>query len=137
MSSNYFDSINRKLPPHTIAEEAFSRVSLQADLSNVIQKYTDGNITFPTFMIETFEKYYYYLLMNSDVISLDQKFRMRPSYLSIELYGTPAFEYLLMYINDVFIPEDFVMSEVYAPRTDAISEMLNDVRLEEPVLINQ
>jgi len=72
----------------------------------------------PTF--ETLEKNLFVLLKNSKIIDLDQKYYMKPHYLSYDIYGTTILDYILMYVNGIHSMEDFILEKVIIPSLDSI-----------------
>ena len=51
---------------------------------------------------------------------------MRPNYLSIDEYGTPVFEHLLMYINGIKAVEDFSMDKIIIPNKESVVQLAYD-----------
>jgi hypothetical protein len=106
----------------TIDQEAKIGTKQPYEIDNMSPRYrTDNNIfTFSSPSMEVLNKYFYYLLRNSKIISFDNKYLYKPDYLSFDKYGSTNLEYLLMYINGVYTPEEFDLQTVIIPTLDAI-----------------
>jgi len=72
------------------------------------------------------EKNLFYLLRYSKEENFKPKYKMKPSYLSFDEYGTVMLDYLLMYINNVFCIEDFDLVSVIIPKYSAIVDICKD-----------
>lgn len=98
------------------------------DISNMSRMYKTTNeiFTFQSPSLDTIENSLYFLLRNSKEISFDRKYKFHPDYLSFDEYGTVILDQLLMYVNNIFSPEDFNLSTVVIPSLDSIVTMLQD-----------
>lgn len=112
----------------TIDTEARQNKNLIIDIDKWRERLVTTNklLTFPNPSIYTIEKNYYYLLRNSVVKEFESKYKMKPSYLSKDEYGTLVLDKLLMYINDCFCLEDFNFSTVIIPTFEAITFICQD-----------
>jgi len=114
--------------PFTIDREA-SRMAKQAiDIDNMRErvKTTNSIYTFPSPSIYTIEKNLFYLLRFAKEEEFDSQYSMRPEYLSIDEYGTPALWELLMYVNNVFSKEEFILEKVVIPSFTSIVTICQD-----------
>ncbi|MGD2072071.1 MAG: hypothetical protein PVG65_01090, partial [Candidatus Thorarchaeota archaeon] len=114
--------------PLTIDEETKQIIRSPFDISNMSKMYKTTNeiFTFQSPSLDTIENNLYFLLRNSKEITFDRKYRMRPDYLSYDEYGTVILDQLLMYVNNVFSPEDFDLATVIIPSVGAVVTMLQD-----------
>jgi len=114
----------------TIDQEAKSRARTSIDFEKQSDrlKTNSGYFTFPDPNIETFEKNIYYLLKNSQEVPFDNsKYKFRPDYLSIDYYGTPSLDKLLMFINGIQTVENFAnLTSIVIPSLTAITFILKD-----------
>jgi hypothetical protein len=94
------------------------------DLKYYRYTYKVDNIMFDSPHIYIFKDYYGYLRANSDYVDLDQKYYQKPDYLSYDIYETTKFWEMLLYINNCFCIEEFILDKVYIPKYDAVFEML-------------
>jgi len=114
--------------PFTIDREA-SRMAKQAiDIDNMRERFktTNGVYTFPSPSIYTIEKNLFYLLRFAKEEKFDAQYSMRPEYLSIDEYGTPALWELLMSVNNVFNKEEFILDNVVIPSFSSIVTICQD-----------
>jgi len=106
--------------PFTIDREA-SRMAKQAiDIDNMRERVKTTN------SIYTIEKNLFYLLRFAKEEEFDSQYSMRPEYLSIDEYGTPALWELLMYVNNVFSKEEFILEKVVIPSFTSIVTICQD-----------
>lgn len=112
----------------TIENEAKQNRSLILDLDKWRYRCTTQNklIIFPHPEIYTLEKNLYFLLRNSIKKDFQSKYRMKPSYLSKDEYGTTVLDKMLMYVNNCFCLEDFDFEKVYVPSLSAVLEICQD-----------
>jgi hypothetical protein len=112
----------------TIDSEANQRAGLPIDIDFMGDRYQtqNGYFTFPSPSLATIEKHLFYLLKNSDEVTLKRMYYMRPDYLSYDQYHTVCLADLLMYVNQVFCIEDFTLDTVVIPTFAAIVEICAD-----------
>jgi len=112
----------------TIDNEAKKNKTLPTSLDYMGETYktADGKFIFPSPSFWLLEKHLYFLRANSKKKIFEQKYVMRPDYLSYDEYNTVVLAPLLMYVNDVFCVEEFNLNEVIIPRLAYISEILVD-----------
>ena len=98
------------------------------EVDNMGERYrtSNGIYTFSSPFLEVLNNYLFYLLKNSKIDKFDQKYLYNPSYLSYDEYGTTNLEYVLMYVNGVYLPEEFDLSDVIIPTMDAIIYVCRD-----------
>lgn len=111
--------------PYTIDKEAERFARSPFSIEKMADRYKTNNnlFSFPSPTLATIEKYLFFLLRNSTIKILDAKYRYKPDYLSHAEYGTVVLWQLLMYVNQVYTPEDFDLKEVVIPSLQAIIEM--------------
>jgi len=112
----------------TIDVEVRQRIRIPLDLDFMANRYQTSNelYTFTAPSLWTIEKNFFYLLKNSIQVDLDPKFIRKPWLLSYEQYGVVTLEYLIMYVNGVFSPEDFDISTVILPTMESIVQICDD-----------
>lgn len=112
----------------TIDQETRQIIRSPFDISNMSRMYKTSNdlFIFQSPSLDTIENNLYFLLRNSKEIDFDRKYKFRPDYLSFDEYGTVILDQLLMYVNNIFSPEDFELSKVIIPTLEAIVTMLQD-----------
>jgi hypothetical protein len=111
----------------TIDVEAKRNKQLPISLDYMGESYiTENGIIFPSPSFWLLEKNLFFLAANSTKKLFDQKYTMRPDYLSFDEYNTVLFAPLLMYVNGVFSVEDFFLVDVIVPKISFISQILGD-----------
>jgi len=112
----------------TIDSESRQRAGLPTDIDFMGDRYKTANnyFSFSSPSLWAIEKNLFYLLKNSDEETLQRKYYMRPDYLSYDKYKTVSLAYLLMYVNQVFCIEDFIVDTVVIPTFSAIIEICAD-----------
>lgn len=112
----------------TIDEEARQRIRIPFDLDFMATRYQTENslYTFISPSLWTIEKNLFYLLKNSIEVDLEPKYIRKPWLLAYDQYGIVTLEYLLMYINGVYSPEDFDIPSVALPTMEAIIQICDD-----------
>lgn len=114
--------------PITIDRESRqrSRLSIDVDFAGARYKTTNGLYTFPSYELDMYDKYLYYLLANSEQKKFERQYVLRPDYLSYDEYSTVALAQMLMYVNAVPSIEMFDLDIVVVPTYNAVVEMLKD-----------
>ena len=112
----------------SIEVETKQNVRLPINLDHMRRRYrtTSEVFSFPSPEISTIEKYLFYLLRNSSQKQFEQKYIMRPDYLSFDEYGTVILGQLLMIVNGVFCVEEFNLEKVVVPDFQAITYICQD-----------
>lgn len=112
----------------TIDEEARQRIRIPFDLDFMAARYQTENslYTFTSPSLWTIEKNLFYLLKNSIEVDLDPKYIRKPWLLSYHQYGIVTLEYLLMYVNGVYAPEEFDIPSVALPTMESIIQICDD-----------
>lgn len=112
----------------TIDEESRQRIRAVIDFDNFAQKYTttSGVYSFVSPSKWTIEKNLFYLLKTSTLKVFEQKYKMRPDFLSFDEYGTVALAQVLMYVNGIFCIEEFDLDEVVIPTLQSIIDITSD-----------
>jgi len=112
----------------TIDQESQQRALLPIDIGCMGNTYktATGLFTFPSPSLWTIEKNLFYLFRNSIQKQFEQKYVMRPDYLSFDEYGTVALAQLLMYINNVSCIENFNLDTVIVPTFRSIVTICQD-----------
>jgi len=121
--------------PLTIDNESRQRerVSVDVNFSGNRYKTENGLYTFPAPELATIDKHLYFLLTHSVQKEFEQKYIMKPDYLSYDEYKTVSLAQLLMYVNNVMSAEEFSMELVVVPSMSAIIDMLQDKFSQQPV----
>ena len=109
------------------------RVSVDINFSGNRYKTENGLYTFPAPELATIDKHLYFLLTHSEQKEFDQKYIMRPDYLSYDEYQTVALAQMLMYVNNVMSAEQFILEVVVVPSMGAVVDMLQDKYVPQPV----
>jgi len=127
---------------NTIDVEAKRLIKHVADVDRHRRRYVlkQGNIRiqFVSPEIFSFEKYRFFLLRNSQVKKLEQRYHFRPDYLSFDEYGTTLLWPLLLYINDIPTIEEFVLDQLLIPDFASILEISKfDESILDPLDINE
>jgi hypothetical protein len=99
---------------------------INLDFMGVRYRTESNKFVFPSPSFWLIEKNLFFLAANSTKKIFDQKYVMRPDYLSFDEYETVVLAPLLMYVNRVFNTEDFNLNEVIIPEISAIIEILVD-----------
>lgn len=121
--------------PYTIDSESRQREKVAIDINFAGNRYQteNGLYTFPAPELAMIDKHLYFLLTNSQQKQFEQKYIMRPDYLSYDEYQTVALAQMLMYVNNVMSIEQFDMDVVVVPTMAAVVEMLQDKFIPQPV----
>ena len=101
-------------------------IPISIDYMGVRYRTESNKFIFPSPSFWLIEKNLFFLTANSVRKSFDQKYIMRPDYLSYDEYETVVLAPLLMYVNRVFTVEDFNLNEVIIPKMSYIVEILID-----------
>ncbi len=111
-----------------IDTEAKQNVRQPIDIEHMRDRYktTSGVYTLPSPTMETIEKNLFFLLKNSSYIKFEQKYIMRPDYLSYDQYNTVVLGQLLMFVNSVFTVEEFNLDKVVIPTLQSIIYICQD-----------
>jgi len=119
----------------TIDSDAKKNKILPICLDYMGEKYTTESkkFIFPSPSFWLIEKNLFFLTANSVKKPFDQKYIMKPDYLSFDEYNTVVLAPLLMYVNRVFCIEDFNLNEVIIPDMSFIVEILIDKFSELPI----
>lgn len=114
--------------PVTITQESRQRSRLSIDVNYAGDRYktTNGLYTFPSFELEMYDKYLFYLLKNAEQRKFERQYKMRPDFLSHDEYGTVALAQMLMYVNTVPSIEMFDLDTVVIPSFNSVVEILKD-----------
>jgi len=114
--------------PELITTETTQNIQSPLDIEKFGYRWKTENdyFTFPDPNLWTLDKNLYYLLRNSDEVQFERKYNYRPDYLSFDYYGTAILWELLLYVNNVFSLEDFVLDTVVIPTISAITYVLQD-----------
>jgi len=108
--------------------EARQNIRQPTDIEHMRDRYgTDSEIfTFPSPTLWTIERNLFFLLKNSEYKQFDQKYIMRPDYLSYDEYGTVILGKLLMFVNGIFMVEEFNLDKVVVPTFSSIVYICQD-----------
>lgn len=109
-----------------IDDEVVRNAQHIANYDNIVTTYftADESLSFSSPSFDIISMNLFYLLKNSKKITMNRRYRMRPDYLSYDQYGTTLIDQILMYVNGVFLAEEFILQEVYVPSIDSIKEIL-------------
>lgn len=58
-----------------------------------------------------FDKYSSLIEQNLNLTAFEDRWKYKPNYMSIDIYGNPYLEHLLMYVNGAFSKRDFTITE--------------------------
>ena len=112
----------------TIDKEVKTRLKAPYLLDNLTEtlKTDSDHYIFSSPTVWTLKKNLYYLLKNSTKKKFESKYNYKPDYLSYDEYGTVALKDIILYINNVYSMEDFVLDYVVIPTKSAIVHSLKD-----------
>ena len=112
----------------TLDQECEHRKKIIYNVDYMTERYITSNsyFEFPDPNLWTLEKNLFYLIRNSVIKNFEQKYIMRPTYLSYDEYGTVILDKLLMRVNSIFCVEDFSLDKVIIPDYDAILKICDD-----------
>jgi len=111
-----------------IGSESLQNARNPIDIDHMRNRYKTANrmFIFPGPSLETIEQHLFFLLRNSNEKKFEQKYIMKPDYLSYDEYGTISLKELLMYINGIFTIEDFILDKVVIPSFSSIVYICQD-----------
>ena len=118
-----------------ILDESLDRMNSVYDISNFRNKYIINDELIDSPIIETLNEHYEYILMNSNKIKLEEKYKYKPYSLSKFIYGTYDFWFLLMYMNGCFCFEEFNMPMVIIPREETLQLLFKHQKSNKPITI--
>lgn len=104
----------------------YKNQKLKIDDLKLKYKIKDISLKFVSPSIDLIDRYKYFLLSQSKYTKVKSGWYMRPDYASYDEYDTPNLDYIIMYLNDCFTPEDFVMTNIYIPSKTAILKIVED-----------
>ena len=109
----------------TVDQISKNNVRRATIIDNMTEKYTtdSGLYVVPSPSLWILERNLFYLLRNSEEKTFDQKYIMKPHYMSYDEYGTTILDYILMYVNGVFSMEDFNLNTIVVPSLNSIIEV--------------
>jgi len=114
--------------PNTIDFEAKKSANLIIDVDKHRRRYLKriGNVSikFISPIIETYEKFRWFILKNSVLKDVPTKYFYRPDYFSYQEYGTTTLWTLLLFINDMRSIEEFKVSEILVPDYGSVLEIV-------------
>jgi hypothetical protein len=113
----------------TIDDEAAQAIRSPLDWERTGERFkTDNDLfTIPNPNRFTVDLNLFYLLKNATEVPFEQQYSYRPDYVSHDYYGTTVLANVIMYVNSIRIPEEFVDLEVLLiPAFDSIITMLQD-----------
>jgi len=112
----------------TIDKEAKKNklIPINVDYMGVRYRTESDLFIFPSPAFWLLEKNLFFLAANSVKKTFDQKYIMRPDYLSYDEYETVVLAPLLMFINRVFTVEEFNLNEIIIPKMSYIVDILID-----------
>lgn len=112
----------------TIDTESKKNSSLFTDIDKFRNRYitSNGYFVFPSPSIWTLEKNRYFLLRNCRKDTLKAKYIMRPDYMSYDEYGTTTLWQTILFVNQIFCREEFVVPEVLIPSLESIVYICRD-----------
>ena len=121
--------------PYTIDAESRQREKVAIDINYAGNRYQteNGLYTFPAPELAMIDKHLYFLLAHSDQKKFEQKYKMKPDYLSYDEYQTVVLAQMLMYVNNVMSAEEFDLDVVVVPAMSAVVDMLQDKFVSQPV----
>ena len=121
--------------PFTIDTESRQRERVAVDINFSGNRYKteNGLYTFPAPELATIDRHLYFLLTHSTQKEFEQKYIMRPDYLSYDEYQTVSLSQMLMYVNNVMSVEAFNLELVVVPTLSAVVDMLQDKFIQQPV----
>jgi hypothetical protein len=93
------------------------------------------------FFISELSKYSLYLERNIRYIDYDNKYKFKPEYVSVDVYGTPIYYYLILYVNNLkskrdFIKDSFMNDKIKYINASALEEIKNNITKKEPDIVN-
>jgi len=115
--------------PLTIDNEAEQAIRSPLDWERTGQRFkTDNDLfTLPDPNRVTVDQNLFYLLKNAVEVPFEHQYNYRPDYVSHDYYGTTILANVILYINSVRLPEEFVELDVLLiPAFDAVITMLQD-----------
>lgn len=117
-----------------IKDESYLFSNIASDLDNMRSRYLehdwdtgDLSVIFPSGEIYSIENNKFRLLNNSKKIRFENRWSMRPDYVSYDHYGSVIYWPIILFVNNVSCLEDFRNLEyLYIPDYDDILEVIRD-----------
>lgn len=82
-------------------------------------------VIFPSFEYETLENNFFRLIYNSRIEEFQPRWYMRPDYTSFDMYETPIFWYIILFVNSIPSIEEYKnLNYVIIPYRTTISDMI-------------
>lgn len=103
--------------------------SLSYDLDKARYTFIQGDKTliYPDPILDLYNKYYYLLMRNSEVIHMKPRYIQRPDYASYDYYGVVSLWPVILYVNDTFDIMDFTQPIIAIPNKNQIVSMVMDI----------
>lgn len=113
----------------TIDNEATQAIRSPLDWERTGKRFkTENNLfTLPDPNRTTVDLNLFFLLKNSSEVPFEQQYNYRPDYVSFDYYGTTVLGNLILYVNSIRLPEEFVDLDILlVPSYDAVITILQD-----------
>lgn len=125
----------------SIKTEASRNSKIATDIDNFRYRYVDVDnengieVKFPSFDVLTFDKNLFILLNASERVKFQNRWYMRPDYVSYDYYNSVIYWPLILYINNVYTIEEFVDFEyILVPPFEMIFQLFSDNKIDKQVL---
>jgi len=97
-----------------------SLATSSTDIRNFTHRYKISDLEFSSLALIGMQDFYSFLKANSEIVSMNKRYYMRPDYVSYDFYGTTNLYFLLLYVNDCMSAMDFVIPQFYVPNNTAV-----------------
>lgn len=72
------------------------------------------------------DRYKYVLLSTAETREMNKRYYMRPNYVAFDEYEDMSLWPIILYVNDCFTIEDFIIPNFLVPKRKAIADMLRE-----------
>lgn len=102
--------------------------------SKLKDKYINGVISFDSPFYSQIMEHKPFLLVNSQKIRLEEKFKYRPDYVAYEYYGDTNLTPFIKITNGIYLDEEFDKTYIDVPQISAIYEVIRSIKAKNRVL---
>ena len=123
---------------YTIDVESQKRLRNPANIDNLATRYEtyNGTYTFTSPQLFRLEMNIFLLLKDSIQIPLKSEYHYKPEYLSYDQYGTVTLAKILMYVNGIYSPEEFVLDTITIPTLSTIMKVVSQKKTDDKDITN-
>ena len=109
-----------------------------SDISNFKRRYlvklNNTHIVFDSPAFDLLVRYVQILRTNSEKVQMNDRYYMRPDYVSYDYYGTTNLSFLIMYVNNCSCAIEFTKDIFLVPNSDVVSSIITKCKVPKEIL---